>query len=71
MDGSVSETGFDGVARVEGRGITDGFAIFEGDAVATLEEEGGVETPGFLLDELQAMLLCHQTTVEEKREMIL
>ena len=68
---AVGETGFDGVTRVEGRGITDSFAVFEGDAVATLEEEGGVETLGFLLDELQAVLLCHQTTVEEEREMIL
>ena len=38
MDGSVSETGFDGVARVEGRGIADGLAVLEGDAVATFEE---------------------------------
>ena len=48
--------------------MTDCLAIVQGDAVATLEKQGGVEAPGLFLNELQTVLLSHQTTVEEDGE---
>ena len=71
FDGTVGKAGFDLVARVEGGGIADGVAIFESDAVASAKQQGGIEVLGFLLNELQTVLLSHQSTVEENGEAIL
>ena len=68
MDGAVSEAGLDVVACLKLLGIANGLAILKGDAVAAAEQEGRVKTLGFLLDELKAVLLCHQPTIEQDRQ---
>lgn len=64
VDGAVGEAGLDLVARLQGIGIADNLALFHRHAIATFEQQGRVEALGLLLDELQTVLLSHQTTVE-------
>ena len=51
-------------------GITDNLAVSHRHTIATAEQQGGVEAPGLLLDELQTVLLSHQTAVEQDGETI-
>ena len=68
VDGAVGEAGLDLIAGVEVGGIADNLAVLHRHAIAAAEQQGGVEALGLLLDELQTVLLVHQTAVEEDGE---
>ena len=68
MDGSVGEARFDFIACLQSRGIFHGTAIVERDAIATLQQQLGVESLQLLLHQLQTMVLSQQSALQEHRD---
>lgn len=67
---ALGESRFDDVASLQLRGRTDALAIFQRDAVATLQQQLRILRMDALLEKLQSMILIEHLTLQYRLDIL-
>ena len=67
---ALGESRFDDVASLQLRGRTDALAIFQRDAVATLQQQFRILRLDALLEKLQSMILIEHLTLQNRLDIL-